>query len=100
MTAQPTITLSELAELLGVSPDTVKRQHRRWTRDHGFPPRIAIGWAWSRQAVELWIDLPTRSAARPSNDNSSRRSCEAAQADPLATRRAALAARYVDRRDG
>lgn len=60
-----TVPLDELAAMLGTEPDTVRRQHRRWSDQHGFPRKLAVGWAWSRRDLKLWIE---QGMARPAND--------------------------------
>lgn len=67
----PTMSLDELAGLLGLEPEQLKRRHLKMTRRAGFPARLdGAAWRWSRRAVLRWIDAAAQPAAAPAtNDN-------------------------------
>jgi hypothetical protein len=84
----PTLSLDELATLLGYCARTVRRQHPQWTAANGFPaPLPGMGLRWSRNAVLAWIDRP-QAQLTPAND-----------AHPFADQIAAMT-RYLDARMG
>lgn len=52
-----TVSIDDVAAAIGKTVDQLKRDHRRLTRDHGFPrPLPGANWRWPRKLVEIWID--------------------------------------------
>lgn len=53
----PTLTLSEVSQMLRRRPETIRRKWRQLHRDHGFPrPLPGLGLVWSRALVSAWIE--------------------------------------------
>lgn len=54
----PALTVAEVAKLQGCSTDSVRRHHRSWTSEHGFPAAISLpgvrGLCWNAAAVTAW----------------------------------------------
>lgn len=60
-----TLTLAEVAALLGKSTDWLYRHRSELERDHGFPPPIPLLRVWERAAVVRWLELQRPPHLRP-----------------------------------
>jgi hypothetical protein len=86
------VGLQELAEMLGLKPDTLKRT---WLQRHvrlGMPRKSAAGWLWPRRSIETWLE----GNALAANDNEAPRDPPPA-ADAITAQNIALRQRYGGR---
>lgn len=63
------IGLAELAEVLGITPENLKRTWLKLHQKHAMPRKHAAGWLWPRGAINIWLTSQAAVSAIPGNDN-------------------------------
>lgn len=63
------IRLDELADVLGITPDNLKRTWLKLHQEQGMPRKHAAGWFWPRRSIEVWLTSQAYVSADPGNDN-------------------------------
>ncbi|WP_281932141.1 hypothetical protein [Roseibium album] len=68
-TAHVVIGLAELAQVMSITPDKLKRNWRRWHAKLGMPRKHHATDVWPRRQIEVWLTSQAHVNATPSNDN-------------------------------
>jgi len=63
------IGLTELAQVLGKTPDYLKRNWLKLHRTLGMPRKHPAGFIWPRGAINVWLTSQAFVDATPGNDN-------------------------------
>lgn len=54
-TAEAVIGLTELASVLGTTPERIKRNWLNWHSNKGMPRKHPLFWTWPRASMNIWL---------------------------------------------
>lgn len=92
--ARLVIGLDELASVMSITPDKLKRRWLRLHLKHGMPRKHSAGWFWPRALTEAWLVTQSALAAPAGNDNTFGNPPAQLHADRAAEQRASLRQLY------